>query len=166
MRQLWAAAACGASAGSGHRPRSPGKSCSRWQGAHLSGPQTGGGSGKSRRKPEPTAPVLSRIPIFWSFLSPSPKPKRPQLSASSQSPLGTSNRPHWPPYFMVGEGFTLLRHKAVQKRERDEAEEDDKEHGAADNSLGLWAAAQQQGGCRGKRTGGQRSLISASAVVT
>lgn len=46
---------------------------------------------------------------------------------------------------MVGECLTLLLHKAVQERERDEAEEDDKEHSTADHSLGLWAAAQQIG---------------------
>lgn len=40
--------------------------------------------------------------------------------------------------FMVGECLTLLLHKAVQERERDEAEEDDKEHSTADHSLGLW----------------------------
>lgn len=40
--------------------------------------------------------------------------------------------------FMVGEGFTVLLHKAVQERERDEAEEDDKENSTADHSLGFW----------------------------
>lgn len=55
---------------------------------------------------------------------------------------------------MVGEGFTLLLHKAVQERERDEAEEYDKENSTADHSLGLWAVAQQQAGGRGKRKGG------------
>lgn len=40
--------------------------------------------------------------------------------------------------FMVREGFTPLLHKAVQERERDEAEEDDKENSTADHSLGLW----------------------------
>lgn len=39
---------------------------------------------------------------------------------------------------MVGEGFTVLLHKAVQERERDEAEEDDKENSTADHSLGFW----------------------------
>lgn len=56
---------------------------------------------------------------------------------------------------MVGEDFTLLLHKAVQERERDEAEEYDKENSTADHSLGLWAVAQQYVRWRGeKRKGG------------
>lgn len=73
VRQLWAAAAYGASANSVHHPRSPGKSCSRWQGVHLSGPQTGGGSGMSWLQPTPTSPFLSRRPVFSFVLSSSPQ---------------------------------------------------------------------------------------------
>lgn len=66
---------------------------------------------------------------------------------------------------MVGEGFTLLLHKAVQERERDEAEEDDKENSTADHSLGLWAVSQQKrgGGGTGK---GVWLLTSAGITVT
>lgn len=64
---------------------------------------------------------------------------------------------------MVGESFTLLLHKAVQERERDEAEENDKENSTADHSLGLWAVSQQQGGVEGKEERGRgHSLVQAS----
>ena len=67
---------------------------------------------------------------------------------------------------MVREGFTLLLHKAVQERERDEAEEDDKENSTADHSLGLWAVAQQQkgwaGGGGGEERGRGHALVQAS----
>lgn len=68
---------------------------------------------------------------------------------------------------MVGEGFTVLLHKAVQERERDEAEEDDKENSTADHSLGFWAVAHQQAGWReGARGKGAWSLTSANTTVS
>lgn len=99
---------------------------------------------------------------FCSFLSPSTQTQTtPALSGSFQTPA-TSNRPHSPTYFMVREGFTPLLHKAVQERERDEAEEDDKENSTADHSLGLWAVAQQQReGAEGEERGRGHSLVRA-----
>lgn len=138
MRQRWAAAACGASAGSVHHPQSPGKSCSRWQGVHLSGPQTGGGSGRLPLQPAPTSPFLSRTP-FCSFFSLYPQTQVTPTRSGNSRPPATGKCPQSATYFMVGEGLTLLLHKAVQERERDEAEENDKENSTADHSLRLWA---------------------------
>lgn len=104
---------------------------------------------------------LSKIPVF-SLLSPFTQTQTtPTLSGSSQPP-GPCNRSHSPTYFMVREGFTPLLHKAVQERERDEAEEDDKENSTADHSLGLWAVAQQQrAGAEGEERGRGHSLVQA-----
>ena len=65
---------------------------------------------------------------------------------------------------MVGEDFTLLLHKAVQERERDEAEEYDKENSAADHSLGLRAVAQQHVRWRGEKAGRGRGHSLMQAV--
>lgn len=65
---------------------------------------------------------------------------------------------------MMGECLTLLLHKAIQERERDEAEEDDKENCTTDHSLGLWAVVQQQGFSEGGRREGAWSLTSADVT--
>ena len=165
MRQLWAAAAYGASADSVHHPRSPGKSCSRWQGAHLSGPQTGEGSGRSRLQPSPTSPFLSRIPIFSFVLSPSPHTQiTPTLSSSSQSqpqaaaltnPLtswwGKALHCSSTKQFRKGKGMkqkSMIRKTAPLITPWDS---------------GLWASIKPGGGGRGK---GAWSLTSASTTIT
>lgn len=64
---------------------------------------------------------------------------------------------------MMGKCLTLLLHKAIQERERDEAEEDDKENCTTDHSLGLWAVVQQQGFGKGEE---KRAWSLTSADVT